>query len=113
MKEIYQTTTRIKRLNIIRTLGRILEFTNFYQNALHLTKIHQNRVRARGLLQCFLVALIFHEKGDCIVLLVPFASCATFTFVSFVSLYKSFVDLDRLEVAPFTSFLQILRTPEL
>lgn len=74
---------------------------------------NQNRVRARGLLQCFLVALIFHEKGDCIVLLVPFASCASFTFVSFVSLHESFVNLDRLEVAPFTSFLQILRTPEL
>ena len=94
-------------------LGRIIEFTNFYQNGVHLTKIHQNRVRARGLLQCFLVALIFHEKGDCIVLLVPFASCATFTFVSFVSSYKSFVNLDSLEVTPFTSFLQILRTPEL
>lgn len=52
----------------------------------------------------------FHEKGDRVVLLLPFTSCVTFAFVSFGSLCNFLVNVNILQVVPFTSFEETILT---
>ena len=68
-------------------------------------KKRENFNSAASVLQASLEHEFFHEKGDCVVLLMPSASCMAFTFVTFVSLCKGFVNLNKLQIASFTLFL--------
>lgn len=84
----------------------------------------RHEIRTRTSRDCFgawglprsIYEFFLNKKGDFVVLLSPFTSCnnawLSFTFdVTFVS--RFFVSLNRLQVASFTSFLQIILISEL